>query len=412
MIPAETRALALAPLVATTVLGVLLFAVHSLLPSGSEGGLVMFVVAVVLIPVISYFIGQRLLARILGSNLGAIAAYAKSAVAGERHDAPEVSSAGSIAGSLASLAAQVEKMSTSIKAHVERINSEVEQLSAGSNEILFTTQMQAAAANETKQVMNDMSERIQAVSSLARDTEAISNKATSLSADGESVVQDAVRVMEQISSAMTLAAEQINALTNHAHDIDKVAIVIRDIADQTNLLALNAAIEAARAGEQGRGFAVVADEVKKLAVRTAQSTQEITSTIQVMQNQTMEAVDGIGHAMPLMQQGVEKAGRASEVLRDIRQESQNTLDKISQLAGEMDEQSQMVSNVVDSVGQILDMSSSTDKVAERTLQTSVTLSNTAMELLNDTRVAEEQTEDENDTADGTPDERAEPAKTN
>jgi methyl-accepting chemotaxis protein len=401
-IPAETRALALAPLAATTVSGVLLFAAHDLLPSGSWGGLLIFVVAVILIPTVSYFIGRRLLAGILGSSVGVLASYARSAVAGERHDAPAVSSAGSIAASLTTLAAQVDKMSASIEAHVERINSEVEQLSAGSNEILFTTQMQAAAANETKQVMTDMSQRIQAVSDLARDTETISNKATSLSADGESVVQDAVRVMEQISSAMTLAAEQINALTNHAHDIDKVAIVIRDIADQTNLLALNAAIEAARAGEQGRGFAVVADEVKKLAVRTAQSTQEITSTIRLMQNQTMEAVDGIGRAMPLMQDGVQKAGRASEVLRDIRQESQNTLDKISHLAGEMDEQSQMVSNVVDSVSQILDMSSSTDKVAERTLETSVTLSNTAMELLNEARVAGEQQEDQNDTADGTP----------
>jgi methyl-accepting chemotaxis protein len=170
-------------------------------------------------------------------------------------------------------------------------------------------------------------------------------------------------------------------LTNHAQDIGKVATVIREIADQTNLLALNAAIEAARAGEQGRGFAVVADEVRKLAERTAQSTREITTTIHVMQEQTQEAVQGIGQAMPLMEQGVEKANRASDVLRNIRTESQNTLEKISQLTVQVDEQSKLANNVVDGVTQILDMTANTDTVAEKILNTSVAISLTLAELL-------------------------------
>jgi methyl-accepting chemotaxis protein len=118
-----------------------------------------------------------------------------------------------------------------------------------------------------------------------------------------------------------------------------------------------------------------------LAERTAQSTREIATTIHVMQEQTQEAVEGIGQAMPLMEQGVEKANQASEVLRSIREESQNTLEKIMQLAEQVGEQSQLASNVVDGVTQILDMAANTDKTAERILQTSVTLSHSSIELL-------------------------------
>ncbi len=379
----EARTLALAPLLATLAVGVLFLIAQNLQASSQEIDVILFCLALVVIPVSSYLYGHRVLSRILGSGLDRTAEFAKSVADGTHQTStlPEVHNTGSVVASVEKLAAQVETISAGITANVEKINSEVEQLSAGANEILFTSQMQAASINDTKQVMNDMSQRIQAVTELTRETEAISNNATTLSTNGEVVVQDAVAVMNSISESMQLASTQIHALTNHAQEIGKVVVAIREIADQTNLLALNAAIEAARAGEQGRGFAVVADEVRKLAERTAQSTQEITGTIHVMQEQTREAVLGISQAMPLMTKGVEKANLASEVLRNIREESQNTLEKISQLAVQMEEQSHMANNVVDSVTQILDMAANTDSVAERTLKTSVTISHTAAELL-------------------------------
>jgi methyl-accepting chemotaxis protein len=391
------------PLVATFVLGVLLFIAQDLLPSGLSGSLLMFGMALVLIPAVSYFLGRRVLFHMLGTNVERIADFARSVASGAQEATLETNIEGSLAASLSKLAARTEMISNGVTGTVEKINSEIEQLSAAANEILFASQMQAASINDTKQVMNDMSQRIDAVSILARDTEVISHKATKLSADGEIVVKDALQVMKQIASAMTLAAQQINALTSHAQGIGKVAVVIREIADQTNLLALNAAIEAARAGEQGRGFAVVADEVRKLAERTAQSTLEITTTIKVMQDQTKEAVLGIGKALPLMDEGVGKANLASEVLMSIRGESQNTLEKISQLALQVHEQLQLATNVVESVTQVLDMTTNMDSAAGRTMQTSVTLSHTVKELLDQAKrpVAAGQEQESSEASNGT-----------
>lgn len=383
IISSQVKILVIAPLATILAISAIYALLRNMLPMDFSVESVFICLALILMLLINYAYGNQVLINILGTDIDSTAKFAKSIAQGAPvgDTISKTQNMDSVVSSLLKLAAQVETTATGITANVHKINSEVEQLSAGANEILFTTQMQAVSINDTKQVMCDMSQCIQAVSSLSRDTEVISNKAANLSASGELVVQDAMQVMKLIAEAMTLASQQIYALTSHAHDIDKVATVIREIADQTNLLALNAAIEAARAGEQGRGFAVVAEEVRNLAERTAQSTKEIAKTIDVMQKQTQDASQGINQAMPLMEKGVEKAYLASKVLKNIREESENTLEKISQLAVQMDEQARLANNVVESVTQILDMTANTDHVAERTLQTSISLSHTATELL-------------------------------
>lgn len=383
-ISSEVKMLVVVPMAMVLVLGGIYFFAGKLLQIEQFDVSIIFCLALLLIPLSSYLYGRRMIFRILGSDIDLTADFVKSIANGDHRVSKIVANHNieSVVGSVERLAAQVSKISLGITDNVKKINSEVEQLSAGANEILFMTQMQAASINDTKQVMDDMSESILAVTVLTRDTESISNKAANLSVEGEAVVQDAVQVMKLIAESMTVASQEIYALTSHAHDIGQVATVIKEIAEQTNLLALNAAIEAARAGVQGRGFAVVADEVRKLAEKTSHSTHEITRTINVMHKDTRDAFEGINLAMPLMEQGVNKANLASAVLVNIREESQNTLDKISQLAVVMEEQSRLANNVVESVTQILDMTANTDSVADKTLQISVNLSHTASELLN------------------------------
>jgi len=383
----EVKVFVLPSLVVTTLLGLIYYLASSALPAAVNAGLVIFCSALVLTPLANYVLGRLVLTKILGAGLDSTIHYSKSTADGSIEASPPLRQHkdGSIIASFERLATRVENISAEIAANVEKINSGVEQLSAGANEILFTSQMQTASVNDAREVMSNMSQSIQAVSDLTRDTEAISNKATQLSVSGESVVEEAVQVMKQIAEAMTITSNQINVLTSHAQDIGTVATVIKGIADQTNLLALNAAIEAARAGEMGRGFAVVADEVRNLAERTGQSTQEISATIRLMQEQTQDAMKGIHQVLPLTEQGVAKANLASETLRSIRAESQNTLEKISQLTVQIDEQNQLANNVVGSVTQVLDMTANTDTTTEKILQTSVELSRTATEMLNQSK---------------------------
>jgi methyl-accepting chemotaxis protein len=332
---------------------------------------------------VAHVTAQAALRRALGTDLQTFA----SLVAAQRQAGGGRFEAGTLAAGLVQLRGRFEEITAHVAANAQTVNSSVEQLSSEANEILFNSQMQAAAISDAKDAMVTMTDRIHNVTALARDTEVHSQQAAQLSADGESVVEAAVAEMQAIANVMAGASDKIRALTSHAQDIGKVATVITDIANQTNLLALNAAIEAARAGEQGRGFAVVADEVRALSERTANATKEISATIRVMQEQTHGAMQSIGDAMPLISEGVDKAHRARQSLSGIREESHNTLHKITQLAAEVAEQDQLAANVAGNVTNVLDTNAQTDKVAERALETSVALSQVAAALLEKVQAA-------------------------
>ena len=152
---------------------------------------------------------------------------------------------------------------------------------------------------------------------------------------GAEVVQKTVQVMNELSVQMEQAAQEISALDKQSQLIASIVQSISSIADQTNLLALNAAIEAARAGEQGRGFAVVADEVRLLASRTSKATEEIVDVVQQNQNLTQSTVAVIEQGKNKAQQGLALSKESGDVMSDIKKGAQQVVDAVSQFSNQL-----------------------------------------------------------------------------
>jgi len=197
---------------------------------------------------------------------------------------------------------------------------------------------------------------------------------------GKANINETTETISSLSTEMGRATEVIKQLDAQAKNIASVLDVIGDIAEQTNLLALNAAIEAARAGEQGRGFAVVADEVRTLASRTQQSTHEIEKMIEELQAGAKQAVTVMEASVYITQITMEKADATQEALETIAQGMQQVNNMINQIASAAEGPSAVAEPINASVLSIVDLSSDSSQSAEQTNQASVELSSLAGEL--------------------------------
>lgn len=217
--------------------------------------------------------------------------------------------------------------------------SAANQISSSSEEIATGAQEQNSQTTEVAGAVEQMTKTIFETSRNASAAADTAKLAGERAVEGGKVVTETILGMNKISEVVSKSAEKVFTLGQNSDKIGEIIQVINDIADQTNLLALNAAIEAARAGEQGRGFAVVADEVRKLAERTTKATKEIADMIKKIQQDTIEAVDSMKKGTAEVLEGKKMTEKAGVVLNEIVEGSKKVTDLVTQVAAASEEQS-------------------------------------------------------------------------
>ncbi|MEX0604674.1 MAG: methyl-accepting chemotaxis protein [Marinobacter sp.] len=237
------------------------------------------------------------------------------------------------------------------------------RISTVSSQTASSSSQQSDAASRMATAMEELSASIADVSNSAEEANNISAKSGQLATDGYRIINQSIDSMGRISETVQTTSTDIAELGKNSQQISTIINVIREIADQTNLLALNAAIEAARAGEQGRGFAVVADEVRSLAERTSKSTDEIARMIETLQKGAEHAVKGMEGAVGLVEGGVGMVNQAGTSMDDIRKSAEQVLEVVHVISSALREQSTVSNDVAANVEQIAQMANENADVA-------------------------------------------------
>lgn len=281
---------------------------------------------------------------------------------------------------LGQLLAAMQGMTLSLRNLVVRIGGGVGQIAAAAEQLSAITaqtsvgvQTQKVETEQTATAMHQMAATVQEVAQNAEQASLAARDADMEAQQGNRVVQQAVDQIDSLASEVEQSAEAISALNQESARIGNVLEVIRSVAEQTNLLALNAAIEAARAGEQGRGFAVVADEVRALAKRAQDSTEEIESLIASLQRMAQGAVQQMESSRELTQQTVSLAGEAGEALGRITQ-AVSTIEQMNQqIAAASEQQSAVAEAINESVTRVRDIGEQSATATEQTAASSAEL---------------------------------------
>ena len=282
-------------------------------------------------------------------------------------------------GDNSSLLAAMQQMQESLRRIIGQIHQIVQEVAqdAGkmnvvSRQVSIGSDRQSEAATSMAAAVEEMTASVGHVAANADGARGMAAEARSLSAESGEIVKNAIVEINGIAESFNHSTALIQELSKQTGQISSIANVIKEIADQTNLLALNAAIEAARAGEQGRGFAVVADEVRKLAERTAQSTQEITTTITTIQSGTKGAVQGMDEGGAQVSRGVSMAAKAGASMAQIEVSTSKVLDAAAEISSALSEQNAASNLIAQNVERIALMAEENDmavkevaKAAER-----------------------------------------------
>ena len=242
-----------------------------------------------------------------------------------------------------------------IAGNAEELDASAKGMTSAAADIRRSSSQQSNSVSSTAAAVEQLTVSIAQVAENANDARGIAEQTARIAADGKQLVDGAATEIGKIADSVTTTSSSIYELQASSQQISQIANVIREIADQTNLLALNAAIEAARAGEQGRGFAVVADEVRKLAERTGTSTNEIKTMIEAIQAQTDTAVAQMGQASGQVEIGVKMIRDLQAPLQELQEFSAKAVSSLVDLAYATKEQSNASTLIAQNVEQIARM---------------------------------------------------------
>ncbi|MDF9757814.1 methyl-accepting chemotaxis protein [Pseudomonas sp. TE6288] len=287
----------------------------------------------------------------------------------------------------ARLLAALKSMQLSLRETIGRISDSASQLASASEELSAVTedatrglQQQSMEIEQAATAVNQMTAAVEEVASNAVATSEASRESDQIARRGREQVQATVTAIEALASGVAGNAEEVGQLAQQVHDISKVLDVIGSIAEQTNLLALNAAIEAARAGEAGRGFAVVADEVRALAHRTQSSTQEIEQMIVAIRSGAERAVQGMQHSDAQARSTLDGAHAAGQALEAIAAAIGQINERNLVIASASEQQAQVAREVDRNLTTIRDLAHQSSAGAEETSAASQALSRLAVDL--------------------------------
>ncbi len=265
----------------------------------------------------------------------------------------------------------------------QELGESARQLTVSSARIKDSVQSQSDATSSMAAAVEEMTVGVDQISESSEHAHALSIESGKISTQGGVLVSKVVTEMERISTNVHTSSKDIETLGIESAHIAQVVNVIKDIAEQTNLLALNAAIEAARAGEQGRGFAVVADEVRKLAEKSAQSAGEITKMVAAIQGGTERAVLGIESSVKGVGQGVDLARQAGTAMNDITVGANKVVDVVSEITNALKEQSGAATDIAKNVERIAQMAEDNSVVVAENSATAARLNSLALDLENE-----------------------------